>query len=194
MGNIEKRRSIRNFKNTKVESVVIKSVLQAGLQAPSPKNRQPWRFVIISDENKKKELVTSMRKYINMQIKEKSNREDIFASLETMDIIEKAPVLILICYECGMSEHHDDGVDWQISATDIEAVELQSIGAAVENMLLKAEELGLGSLWCADILYAYDIVSKYSTRPVVSAVCLGYKNEMPKVKTKKKISEMCVFY
>ena len=166
----------------------------AGLQAPSPKNRQPWRFVIISDENKKKELAASMRDHISLQIKEKAYRQDIYASLETIDIIEQAPVLILVCYEHGMVQQHDDGVNWQIAARDLEAVELQAIGAAVENMLLKAEELGIGSLWCGDILYAYEIVSQFSTRPVVSAVCLGYKNEMPINREKKKISEMCVFY
>lgn len=192
MGIIENRRSIRKFKKEKLEKEKIEAVLLAGLQAPSPKNRQPWRFVIISDD-KKQELVVSMRNYIQMQIKEKADREDIHASLETIDIIEQAPVLILVCYEYGMAKQHDDGVSWPIAAKDLEAVELQAIGAGVENMLLKAEELGLGSLWCADILYAYEIVSSYSSRPVVSAVCLGYKNEMPAAREKKKISEMCKF-
>lgn len=194
MGIIENRRSIRKYKNQKVEKEKIEAILLAGLQAPSPKNRQPWRFVIISDENKRKDLATKMRNHINMHIKENAYREDIYASLETIDIIEQAPVLILVCYEYGMVQQHDDGVNWQIAARDLEAVELQAIGAAVENMLLKAEELGIGSLWCGDILYAYEIVSQFSTRPVVSAVCLGYKNEMPINREKKKISEMCVFY
>lgn len=194
MGAIEDRRSIRNFKNIKVEREKLVSILQAGLQAPSPKNRQPWRFIIISDEKRKKEFAVSMREHIHAQMNRKPDREDIRASLETIDIIEQAPILILVCYEYGMVKQHDDGVDWQIFAKDIEAIELQAIGAAVENMLLKAEELGIGSLWCADILYAYDIVSKYSERPVVSAVCLGYKNEFPKIRAKRNISEMCVFY
>ena len=194
MGSIEKRRSIRKFKNKEVEHEKVEAILQAGLQAPSPKNRQPWRFVIISDLNEKKRLVDSMRRHISMQLEEKLDRNDISESLVTMDIINQAPVLILVCYECGIVEYHDDGVAWEISAKDLEAVELQSIGAAVENMLLKAEELGIGSLWCADILYAYDIVSRYSEKPVVSGVCLGYKNESPNVRKKKEISEMCTFY
>lgn len=194
MGNIEMRRSIRKFKSMELEREKIEVILEAGLQAPSPKNRQPWRFVIISDVNEKKKLVDSMRRYISMQLKEKTDRDDIGESLVTMDIIEQAPVLVLVCYECGMAEYHEDGVAWEISAKDLEAVELQSIGAAVENMLLKAEELGIGSLWCADILYAYDIVSRYSEKPVVSAVCLGYKNESPQIRKKKEISEMCIFY
>lgn len=193
MGSIEDRRSIRRFKNAVVERKKLETILQAGLQAPSPKNRQPWRFVVITDKGMKTELVDSMRKEIHMQIKEKADRMDIQASLETMDIIDQAPVLILVCYEWGMTEQHDDGVNWQMAAKDLEAVELQAIGASVENMLLKAEELGIGSLWCGDILYAYGTISKYSELPVVSAVCLGYKDEMPEARAKKSVSELCVF-
>lgn len=194
MGSIENRRSIRKFDKREVERSLVESILRAGLQAPSPKNRQPWRFVVIMEEAIKNKIVDSMREEICMLAKQKKNRKDIWASLETMEIIEDAPVLILVCYEYGMVASHDDGVDWEISATDLEAVELQSIGAAVENMLLKAEELGIGSLWCADILYAYKVISKYAERPVISAVCLGYKKELPDVREKKGISEMCVFY
>lgn len=194
MGSIESRRSIRSFDRRKIEQSIVEAILEAGLQAPSPKNRQPWRFVVIMEDNIKKQMVTSMCDEIRKLKERKKDREDIDASLETMRIIEEAPVVILVCYEYGMIDHHDDGVDWEISATDLEAVELQSVGAAVENMLLKAEELGVGSLWCGDILYAYKTISKYSEKPVVSAVCLGYKRELPDVRNKKSISEMCEFY
>lgn len=193
MGSIEKRRSIRKFKGTILDREIVEAVIQAGLQAPSPKNRQPWRFVVITDNIKKKELVVSMREEIARLAEEKPDRTDIPMSLETMDIIEQAPVLILVCYACNLAEYHDDGVNWKISAKDLEAVELQSIGGAVENMLLKAEELGIGSLWCADILYAYGVVSQYASFPVVSAVCLGHKAEMPKARERQDISEMCIF-
>lgn len=193
MGFIEDRRSIRNFDNRLVEQEKLESILCAGLQAPSPKNRQPWRFVVITSEDEKRKMISSMKAEIFNLIEKKPDRKDIRESLETMEIIEHVPVLVLICYKCGMVECHDDGVDWEISAKDIEAVELQSIGAAVENMLLKAEELGIGSLWCADILYAYRTVAKYSDGPVVSAVCLGYRKETPKPRKKKTVSEMCVF-
>lgn len=194
MGSIEKRRSIRKFRDAMLDREIVETVIGAGLQAPSPKNRQPWRFVVITDDTKKRELVVSMREEIARLAQEKPDRTDIPMSLVTMDIIEQAPVLILVCYAYNLVEHHDDGVNWEIAAKDLEAVELQSIGGAVENMLLKAEELGIGSLWCADILYAYGVVSQYALFPVVSAVCLGYKAEMPKARDRQDISEICIFY
>lgn len=194
MGCIESRRSIRKFKQRKVERSSIEEILEAGLQAPSPKNRQPWRFKVITNENMKKELTALMEREILERLHEKPERKDICASLETMKVISKAPVLILVCYKYGMEEYHEDGVDWQISAKDLEAVELQAIGAAVENMLLKAEELGIGSLWCADILYAYKTLSRYSELPVISAVCLGYADESPKSRKRGTKVELCEFY
>lgn len=193
MGNIEKRRSIRKYKDKNIEVEKIKAILTAALQAPSPKNRQPWRFVVIANPNEKKKLVASMRERISKSLQKKEKRKDICASLETLNVIEEAPVFILICYRYGTAEYHDDGIKWKMAARDLEVVELQAIGAAVENMLLKAEELGLGSLWCADIFYAYDIVEPYSSDIVVSGVCLGYKNEMPLERPRNSISEMCKF-
>lgn len=194
MGSIENRRSIRQFKNKKIKEELIEAVLQAGLLAPSPKNRQPWRFVVISDEDEKNEMVVSMRREIMSLIQRKPDRLDIKESLETMKVMEQADVVILVGYEYGMTEQHEDGVEWALSAKDLEVVELLSIGASIENMLLKAEELGVGSLWCADILYAYNVVSKYSARPVVSAICLGYADEIPKARPRNTISKMCEFY
>lgn len=193
MENIEKRRSIRKYKNKNVEAEKIEAILEAALQAPSPKNRQPWRFVVLTDQDEKNKMLESMREHINLLLKKKGNRKDILASFSTLDIIKEAPVFILVCYKYGTAEYHDDGIKWRLSAKDLEVVELQSIGAAVENMLLKAEALGLGSLWCADIFYAYDIIAQYSSDIVVSGVCIGYKDEMPSARIKNNIVDMCKF-
>ena len=193
MGMIEERRSIRVFSAERIQKRVICQILEAGLQAPSPKNRQPWEFIVITDEQEKRRLVSSMEREINALYQSKKERKDIRESLETMRIIDKAPVLILICYQYGMVEIHDDGVNWCISSSDIEALELQSVGAAVENMLLKAEEMGIGSLWCGDILYAYKTIAVYSKKPVVSAVCLGYAEESPPARPRKSIENVFLF-
>ena len=42
------RRSIRKFKKTDVSPTIIEEIIQAGILAPSSKNRQPWRFTVVS--------------------------------------------------------------------------------------------------------------------------------------------------
>lgn len=51
---IKTRRSIRSYKKEPVPDEVLKRVLNAARIAPSGNNRQPWKFIIIKDEERKK--------------------------------------------------------------------------------------------------------------------------------------------
>lgn len=53
---IRERRSIRQFKNEPIDREQIETILEAGRWAPSGKNTQPWRFVVVESENKRAEL------------------------------------------------------------------------------------------------------------------------------------------
>ena len=48
---ISNRQSIRSFTSQPVEDDQIERILEAGRLAPSAKNRQPWRFVVITEES-----------------------------------------------------------------------------------------------------------------------------------------------
>ncbi len=50
---IKDRASVRKFKNKKIDRSIIDRILEAGRVAPSAKNRQPWRFIVIDDDNLK---------------------------------------------------------------------------------------------------------------------------------------------
>lgn len=56
---IEERRSIRKFKNKTVPKETIERLLELAIKAPSGKNRQPWRFVVLQ-HRKKDDLVDIM--------------------------------------------------------------------------------------------------------------------------------------
>ncbi len=47
---IEKRKSIKQFAETPVDKEKLNTILEAGRRAPSAKNRQPWRFIVVDDE------------------------------------------------------------------------------------------------------------------------------------------------
>lgn len=53
---IENRRSIRSYLNTPIPEEDLNEILETGLYAPSGKNRKPWRFLIIKDKDKIKEI------------------------------------------------------------------------------------------------------------------------------------------
>ena len=53
---IHQRRSVRSFTSVPVSNEMILEMLEAARQAPSGSNSQPWRFVVITDAEEKKEL------------------------------------------------------------------------------------------------------------------------------------------
>ena len=60
---IAARRSIRKFKSDPLPDEVLQAILTAAIQAPSGKNKQPWRFVVVKGD-KVAEMVCIMREGI----------------------------------------------------------------------------------------------------------------------------------
>ncbi len=56
LNEIRKRRTVRAFRSDPVEEDKIEAILEAGRWAPSGKNTQPWRFVVVRSEEKRAEL------------------------------------------------------------------------------------------------------------------------------------------
>lgn len=188
---IENRRSIRSFTDNKISIDILNRIISAGLYAPSPKNRQPWSYIAITDKKMICEIASQMYNQAKELSDLKKERKDIIQSFDTFKVIKQCSVLLLVCYKNDTIIVHDDGVDWNMSARDIEALELMAIGASVENMLLRAQELGISSLWCGDVLYAYETLKRYSSYPVVSAICFGYSDDQPSKPKRKEINEVC---
>ena len=55
---ILKRRSIRRYKPKPIPEKVLNNILEAGRRAPSAGNRQPWHFIVVTDQEIKRKLST----------------------------------------------------------------------------------------------------------------------------------------
>ncbi|KPK62896.1 MAG: hypothetical protein AMK73_05575 [Planctomycetes bacterium SM23_32] len=163
------RRSIRRFRDRPVPRQLIEQVLDATTQAPSGKNRQPWRFVVVEGPQKRAEMVRVMRSGIE---KARQAGVDLGSSENTARIMEQAPVTVFVFN----AEQTDEAGE-----SPMFPVDYQSIGGAIQTMLLAAHELGLGSLWICDVFYAYDELREWLGRSdqMVAAVSLGYADEAP---------------
>lgn len=173
---IKGRRSIRKFKNEKLEKSVVEDILNFGRLAPSAKNKQPWYFVVLEDDIKNKVANLMMENYKKGQEKEKIGFNS--SVLQTAKVILEAPILIIIFRE------KDD--NWIIGDN-------LSIGACVENICLRATDLGIGSLWVRDITYVSNEVSKilnHEDLELNCAVCLGIPNEAPKQRLRKNLKDI----
>ena len=116
---VRKRRSIRKYLSVPVGRELIAKIIQAGNEAPCAGNIQNWRFIIVEDEKLKKKIAK--------------------AALEQY-WIATAPVVIVVCSD-------NDEIKKFYGLRGERLYSIQNCAAAIENMLLKVVELGLGSCW-----------------------------------------------
>lgn len=174
---IKGRRSVRSYTDRPVPMEMIREVLEAGTWAPSAKNGQQWRFTVLTGDAKRR-LTDLFRSKLEARSRWVRPAE-MGSSLASCGIMERAPVLIMV-WNAG--EH-----GWPS--------EEHSVAAAVQNMLLKAHSLGLGSLWIADVYYATEALAKHLGKKwkLIAAVATGWPAETPKPRSKFTIDEVAEF-
>lgn len=171
---IKGRRSIRSYLDKPVPLELVREVLEAGTWAPSAKNGQQWRFTVLTGEARKRltELFRSELEKLSARI----GMKEMGSSFASCGVMEQAPILIMV-WNAG--EH-----GW--------ASEEHSVAAAIQNMLLKAYDLGLGSLWIADVYYARDALTKHLGKPwkLMAAETLGWSASIPKPRPRMAVDEV----
>ncbi len=182
---IAARRSIRKFTTQEVPREAVEAVLQAALQAPSGKNRQPWRFVVVAGAEKRAQMIQVMRAGIDAS---KAEGIPTGTAIMTARVMEQAPVTVFVFNPTGQHPWTQHSVE----QTFLEAVDTQSIGAAIQNMLLAAQDMGLGTLWMCDVWSAYEQLAAWLGEPgqLVAAVAIGYPDEQPAARSRRPLSEV----
>jgi predicted transcriptional regulator YdeE len=154
---VANRRSIRKFKSDVMPEEALRRILQAGILAPSGMNRQPWKLYVVQGE-KRAEMTARLMEGLANREKEGKNTGGARHSFEVM---AQAPVTVFI-FRPGQAAVWPEEVMPRYS-TDV--VDVQSVGAAIENMLLAAQELGVGSLWVCDVFSAGEELSNWLGEP-----------------------------
>ncbi|MEI3215496.1 MAG: nitroreductase family protein [Lachnospiraceae bacterium] len=187
------RRSIRKYQDREVPTEYIEQLIDAARMAPSAKNRQPWKYIVYTGDGKQK-LTDAMAKGIereeSVEAKFPDFRYGIADSKNTVRVMREAPVVIVVLNTNGKSPFIPVKDDGRI----VEQCDALSIGASIQNMLLRAQELGLGTLWIANTCFAYPELETYinTTDQIISAVAVGYSDEAPGQRPRKKIEEIMV--
>lgn len=185
------RRSIRKFTNKPISQKDITDIIQSGIKAPSSKNRQPWKYIVIQG-NAKEEMLKAFRQGIEREENDSAllpeSRQYITSAKYTVDIMAEAPTIVFVVNTLGKSILSEVTPEERI----FEICNIQSIGASIQNMLLAATEKGIGSLWICDIYFAYLELCKWlnSDGQLVAAIAFGYPNEFPKERPRRKIDNV----
>lgn len=188
---IDERRSIRKFLSKPLPESEVSEIIASGIKAPSSKNRQPWRFIVITGRSKK-EMLEAFRRGIYREEHGEAllpeSKKHMAAAKYTVEILEQAPVVIFAVNSLGQGIFKDMTKEEKI----YEICNIQSISAAIQNMLLAAEEKGIGSLWVCDIYFAYQELCEWlgDEGELIAAVALGYPDEAPAQRPRKKFDEV----
>lgn len=206
MSAIAERRSIRKFKQEAVSREQLSEIIRAGILAPSAKNRQPWRFVVVTGKSKEAALNAMERglqresamlaqsisgeETLSPETQDRffsGNHSAIFLrdAENTLKIMRQAPAVIFIMNALGADLRKPLSVAERVH----EICNAQSIGAAIENMSLAAVELGLGSLWICNTFFAFDELTEslHTDGVLYAALAVGYPDEQPLPRPRKSI-------
>lgn len=188
---IYKRRSIRKFQQKEVSLEMINKILDAGRAAPSAKNRQPWKYIVFGNEHKK-ELLKAMEEGLQREEKGitdlQKSQHGIADAQNTLRIMREAPIIIVVINTNAKSPFLPVDNDERIT----EICDSLSIGASVQNILLVAQAMGLGTLWIANTCFAYRELTTYlnTNEQLAGAIAVGYKAESPNPRPRKSLNEI----
>lgn len=161
------RRSIRRYKDRPVEADKIMQVLDAARLAPSWKNLQCWRFLVLDDQSRKAAILAAFPEG-------NPGRKAIAA----------APVAIVVCADPTESDVAN-GIEYYIADTAI----------AFEHLCLAAHALGLGTCWMgwfneSSLKKALGIPDRIR---VVGVTPLGYPDQEPQARPRKTLAEIAFY-
>ncbi len=169
---IKNRRSIRKFREQPVEDVKLNEILEAARLAPSGNNKQPWHFIVIKDEEMKR------------QVAEATNNQMWIAT---------APVVIVAVADMLARSEDYAGlhVDEETGNFDVKRI-VRDTTIAVTHILLEVDNQGLGACWCGAF-------AQKSIRPVLgipvdkfvlAVIPIGYPASQPRARERKALEEI----
>ena len=188
------RRSVRAFQPRPVPRAALETMIEAARWAPSPHGRQPWRFVVLTQDAPKQALANAMgadwRRTLEMDGQEQTI---IQLRLEkSHERIRTAPALILACLYLAELDQYPDA-DRQRAE---EIMAMQSLGAAIQNMLLAAYALGLDTGWmCAPLFTPETVRAALGLEQALiphALIPVGYEARAPKRRPHRPIGDLIV--
>jgi len=175
---IKNRRSIRKFKDTHIQKEKIEGLLNLAMWAPSGMNRQNWYFVVVEGKVKDKLIEVSKRafkEFIYESLKEVfKDRETVIKESEKFFYnLGNAPVVICV---------------YRSRTIEGELTDIQSVAAAVENLLLLIHEEGLGGCWMTGPVHLENEINKIlgvKSKKLQAIIPLGVPDIIPPTPKRK---------
>ncbi|WP_298405271.1 nitroreductase family protein [uncultured Chloroflexus sp.] len=188
------RRTVRAFLPDPPPRAAIEQILTAASWAPSPHGRQPWRFVVVETAERKAALAEAMgaawRHHLALDGHDPATIEQRLQ--RSRERVLNAPVMIVPCLYLNDLDGYPDPERQAAETT----MAVQSLGCAVQNMLLAAFALGLAAGWMCAPLFApvavraaLDLTDDLHPQALIP---IGYLAQEPKRRPRRSLDELVV--
>ena len=188
---IFRRRMIRRYTSQEIAPAIIDDLIEAAIRAPSPHNRQPWRFAIVSGATR-----YSLAGAMGNQLRSDLTRDGVPPDAIERDTgrsyqrITSAPAAILACMSMRDMDMYPD----ERRNTAERWMAGQAVAAAIENILLRATELGIGACWMCAPLFCQAVVRETLSLPddwePQALITLGYAADAGKKRERMRVDEV----
>jgi nitroreductase len=193
---LEGRRSIRKYKPDPVPTEFIEKILQAGVQAPNARNRQSWRFVVLTAFDS----IEGLADTLNLNF-----RRDMLAAgkpaaeVDQMVVDRKARICggkaIVVMFVDTADLNSYSPAD---PASGDYLMAVQSVALAGGQMLLAAQALGLGGLWMGGPVFSQQKLIDFLGVPpnwlAQGMLLFGFADEAPEKKARKPMGEIVRYF
>lgn len=201
------RKSVRKFKDQMIPKEDILKLIVAATQAPSPKHQQNWNFVVLTNReiiNKMADIVTESHKKLGEIAKTEKDRDIHMSVIKYYTSFKNAPVVVLVYgSEYKMIEYKilkdNNAPEETLNILLSPQSAAQGIGAAVENFLLAATEMGYGTCYMTGPTHAKTQIEKLIgfNKPgfeLMSMISLGVPEDKTSTKPSRKPLEEVVTF
>jgi F420 biosynthesis protein FbiB-like protein len=204
---LSQRRSVRAFTAQPVPRAVLERLMQAAVTAPSPTNRQPWRFAVVTKADLRQRITEAVRtraEEMKAIIRKGHHAEDFgqygdffheplaTAAAIVVPQYRVYPDLIANLVASGggdPSKFH--------TAASMQA-ELCSTSAACMALLLQAQAEGLGACWMSGPMIGRDEIQRLldirDPWRMVGAMAVGYPDQLPAKQPRKPLAQVVSWF
>ena len=187
---IKNRKTIRRYEKKRIPKKIIDKIIEAGRWGPSVPSFlkiQPWIFIVMTSNVS----ISRIAEIILHKSRESRVGVNILLSSASR-IIAGAPAIILIYNSQEVKALKNKYKEMYSNFEEIiPKAELSAISAAIQNMILTAESIGIGSCWLDTPLFCKKEIAEFTgiNKELVAVLTLGYPAENGTRSSRKPVSE-----
>ena len=192
---IRARRSVRAFLPKLIPQETLEAILETATWAPSAHNRQPWRFVVLTNQEEKYRLAHQMgSEFYQDLLADGLPGDEVDRIVAHSRLrIEVAPVVVLLCLDTTQGDQYLDVKRQQAEYL----MGVQSVALAGGTLLLAAHAAGISGVWVCAPLFAPQAVRTALTLTAhwdpQGLILLGYAARVPEPRPRRAVREVAVF-